>query len=208
MGKNIGQTVGYVRVSTADQSTARQDQQLQGLSLDRVFTDIASGKDANRPQLTAALMHLREHDVLYVHSMDRLARNLEDLRKIVTDLTDRGVTVKFIKEGLEFDRTANSVSKLLLSIMGAFAEFERNLIRERQREGIAIAKSKGVYKGRKPSLTSEQQSELIEAVRAGAKKSDLMRQFGVSRQTLYNYLAGYRCLSLLSRRLIRPKNQK
>ena len=190
MDKRIGQCVGYVRVSTVDQNTARQIQQLQGLNLDRVFTDIASGKDANRPQLTAALMHLREHDVLYVHSMDRLARNLEDLRKIVTGLTDRGVTVKFIKEGLEFDRTANSVSKLLLSIMGAFAEFERNLIRERQREGIAIAKSKGAYKGRKPSLTSEQQSELIEAVRAGAKKSDLMRQFGVSRQTLYNYLAG------------------
>ena len=188
MGKNIGQTVGYVRVSTADQSTARQDQQLQGLSLDRVFTDIASGKDANRPQLTAALMHLREHDVLYVHSMDRLARNLEDLRKIVTDLTDRGVTVKFIKEGLEFDKNANSVSKLLLSIMGAFAEFERNLIRERQREGIAIAKSKGVYKGRKPALTKEQQVELIGAVKAGSKISDLMRQFGVSRQTLYNYL--------------------
>jgi DNA invertase Pin-like site-specific DNA recombinase len=173
MGKNIGQTVGYVRVSTADQSTARQDQQLQGLSLDRVFTDIASGKDANRPQLTAALMHLREHDVLYVHSMDRLARNLEDLRKIVTDLTDRGVTVKFIKEGLEFDKNANSVSKLLLSIMGAFA----------------IAKSKGVYKGRKPALTKEQQVELIGAVKAGTKKSDLMRQFGVSRQTLYNYIA-------------------
>ena len=189
MGKNIGQTVGYVRVSTADQSTARQDQQLQGLSLDRVFTDIASGKDANRPQLTAALMHLREHDVLYVHSMDRLARNLEDLRKIVTDLTDRGVTVKFIKEGLEFDKNANSVSKLLLSIMGAFAEFERNLIRERQREGIAIAKSKGVYKGRKPALTKEQQVELIGAVKAGSKISDLMRQFGVSRQTLYNYIA-------------------
>ena len=188
MGKNIGQTVGYVRVSTADQSTARQDQQLQGLSLDRVFTDIASGKDANRPQLTAALMHLREHDVLYVHSMDRLARNLEDLRKIVTDLTDRGVTVKFIKEGLEFDKNANSVSKLLLSIMGAFAEFERNLIRERQREGIAIAKTNGVYKGRKPALTKEQQTQLIEAVRAGVKKSDLMRQYGISRQTLYNYL--------------------
>jgi len=189
MSKNIGQSVGYVRVSTADQNTARQTHQLQGLSLDRVFTDIASGKDANRPQLTAALMHLREHDVLYVHSMDRLARNLEDLRKIVTDLTDCGVTVKFIKEGLEFDKNANSVSKLLLSIMGAFAEFERNLIRERQREGIAIAKSNGVYKGRKPALTAEQQSELIEAVRAGVKKSDLMRQFGVSRQTLYNYLA-------------------
>ena len=146
MSKSGGQSVGYVRVSTADQNTARQTHQLAGLSLDRVFTDIASGKDTNRPQLTAALIHLREQDVLYVHSMDRLARNLEDLRKIVTDLTDRGVTVKFIKEGLEFDKNANSVSKLLLSIMGAFAEFERNLIRERQREGIAIAKTNGVYK--------------------------------------------------------------
>jgi DNA invertase Pin-like site-specific DNA recombinase len=189
MGKSIGQSVGYVRVSTADQNTARQTQQLQGLSLDRLFIDIASGKDANRPQLNAALMHLREHDVLYVHSMDRLARNLEDLRRIVTDLTSRGVTVKFIKEGLEFDKNANSVSKLLLSIMGAFAEFERNLIRERQREGIAIAKTKGAYKGRKPVLSPSQQVALCEQLKAGAKKSDLVRQLGISRQTLYNYVA-------------------
>lgn len=184
-----GQAVGYVRVSTADQNTARQTQQLDGLNLDRVFVDVASGKDTNRPQLAAALAHLREGDVFYIHSMDRLARNLEDLRRIVTELTDRGVTVKFIKEGLEFDKNANSVSKLLLSIMGAFAEFERNLIRERQREGIAIAKTKGAYKGRKPVLSPEQQIALSEQVKAGVKKSDLVRQFGVSRQTLYNYIA-------------------
>lgn len=184
-----GQSIGYVRVSTADQNTARQTHQLEGLNLDRIFIEVASGKDVNRPQLKAALEHMREFDTFYVHSMDRLARNLEDLRKIVSDLTDRGVTVKFIKEGLEFDKNANSLSKLLLSIMGAFAEFERNLIRERQREGIAIAKSKGAYKGRKPALSPEQQVSLCEQVKAGAKKSDLVRQFGISRQTLYNLLA-------------------
>jgi len=182
-----GQAVGYVRVSTADQNTARQTQQLEGLNLDRVFTEVASGKDTNRPQLKAALAHLREGDVFYIHSMDRLARNLDDLRRTVTELTDRGVAVKFIKEGLEFDKNANSVSKLLLSIMGAFAEFERNLIRERQREGIAIAKTKGVYKGRKPVLTPEQQAELHARILNGESKSAIAHSLNISRQTLYNY---------------------
>ena len=185
---STGQAIGYVRVSTADQNTARQILQLQDLKLDRVFTEVASGKDTNRPQLNAALMHLREHDVLYVHSMDRLARNLEDLRKIVMGLTERGVTVKFIKEGLEFDKNANSLSKLLLSIMGAFAEFERNLIRERQREGIEIAKSKGRYKGRKPALTSEQQIEIKKRASNHESKASLARSFNVTRETIYKYL--------------------
>ena len=183
-----GQSIGYVRVSTADQNTDRQTRQLEGLNLDRIFTEVASGKDVNRPQLKAALEHMREFDTFYVHSMDRLARNLEDLRKIVADLTERGVTVKFMKEGLEFDKNANSLSKLLLSIMGAFAEFERNLIRERQREGIEIAKTKGAYKGRKPALTSEQVLNLKELQKSGQSKSKLANDFGISRQTLYKYL--------------------
>lgn len=186
---NNGQSVGYIRVSTVDQNTARQVQQLEGLSLDRVFIDVASGKDTNRPQLKAALAHLREGDMFYVHSMDRLARNLEDLRRTVSELTERGVTVKFIKENLAFDKNASSISKLLLSIMGAFAEFERNLIRERQREGIEIAKTNGVYKGRKPSLGDEQIKWLREQVKSGQNKSQLANKLGISRQTLYTYLS-------------------
>lgn len=152
-----GKRVGYIRVSSVDQSEVRQ---LDGVSLDKRFTDRASGKDTKRPQLQAALEYLRDGDVLVVHSMDRLARNLDDLRKIVIDLTGRGVVVEFEKEKLSFTSETNAMSTLLLSVTGAFAEFERSLIKERQREGIAIAKRAGVYKGRKPSLTSERAKEL------------------------------------------------
>ena len=143
-----GQVVGYIRVSSLDQNTERQ---LDGRKLDRTFTDKASGKDTNRPELQAAIDYVREGDRLVVHSMDRLARNLDDLRKLVSDLTAHGVVVEFVKECLIFTGEEKAMSKLLLSVMGAFAEFERSLIRERQREGIALAKQKGVYAGRKPA---------------------------------------------------------
>ena len=133
--------IGYIRVSTVDQNTERQ---LDGLKLDKVFTDKASGKDVNRPQLKAAREYVREGDRLVVHSLDRLARNLVDLKNIVSELTARDVTVQFVKENLTFTNEDNAMSNLLLSVMGAFAEFERALIRERQREGIALAKKRGV----------------------------------------------------------------
>jgi DNA invertase Pin-like site-specific DNA recombinase len=119
--------------------------------------------------------------------MDRMARNLDDLRAIVLGLTKRGVEVEFLKEGLTFTGDDNAMSKLLLSMMGAFAEFERSLILERQREGIAIAKAKGVYKGRKPSLTPDRANELRFRVASGEKKAALAREFGISRETLYSY---------------------
>ena len=122
-----------------------------------------------------------------VHSMDRLARNLDDLRKIVLGLTQRGVIVEFEKELLAFTSEDNAMSNLLLSVMGAFAEFERSLIRERQREGIALAKKAGVYKGRKPSLTPERAEELRKRVAAGEKRAALAREFSISRETLYTY---------------------
>src|SRR5689334_15803045 len=131
-----GQRVGYIRVSTLDQSTARQ---LDGVDLDKVFEDKASGKDTHRPQLKACLAHLREGDTLIVHSMDRLARNLTDLRALVDDLVARGVAVQFVKEGQTFTGKADHMARLMLNLMGSFAEFEREIIRERQREGIAIA---------------------------------------------------------------------
>jgi DNA invertase Pin-like site-specific DNA recombinase len=176
--------VGYIRVSSLDQNTERQ---LDGQDLDKVFTDKASGKDTKRPQLQAALDYLREGDILVVHSMDRLARNLDDLRRIVLGLTSKGVLVEFVKECLTFTGADSAMSQLLLSVMGAFAEFERSLIRERQREGIALAKKAGVYKGRKPSLTDEQAQQLRARITAGEKKAALAREFGISRETVYQY---------------------
>jgi DNA invertase Pin-like site-specific DNA recombinase len=181
-----GVRVGYTRVSTVDQNTERQ---LDGIQLDKLFTDKASGKDANRPQLQAALQYVREGDTFIVHSMDRLARNLDDLRKVVSDLTARGVVVEFVKEHLIFTGKDTALSKLLLNVMGAFAEFERALMRERQREGIELAKAKGVYAGRKPKLTPDRIAELKRrAKKKGANKAELAREFKISRETLYVYL--------------------
>ena len=179
-----GKRIGYIRVSSVDQNEMRQ---LEDVQRDTRFTDKASGKDTKRPQLQAALDYLRDGDVLVVHSMDRLARNLDDLRRIVIGLTGRGVVVEFVKEHLTFTREDNAMSKLLLSVMGAFAEFERSLLRERQREGIALAKKAGVYKGRKPSLPPERVAQLRARVAAGEKKAALAREFGISRETLYQY---------------------
>lgn len=176
--------VGYLRVSTVDQNTARQ---LDGIELDKVFTDHATGKDTNRPELARMLEFLRDGDHLVVHSMDRLARNLGDLRAIVDRLTSRGVVVEFVKESLTFTGQDSPMSNLLLSVMGAFAQFERELLKERQREGIAIAKKAGVYKGRHPVLTRERAVELREKIALGIPKAKLAREFGISRTSLYSY---------------------
>ncbi len=180
-----GQVVGYVRVSTLDQKT---DRQLVGVDVHRTFTDHASGKDTDRPQLAQMIAYVREGDTVVVHSMDRLARNLEDLRALVRMLTGKGVRVQFVKESLTFTAEASPMSQLLLNVMGSFAEFERALIRERQREGIAVAKRKGVYKGRKRVLTPDQVAEIVRQVDARAKKARLAREYGVSRETIHRYL--------------------
>jgi len=181
-----GQRIGYRRVSTLDQTTARQ---LDGITVDQVFEDKASGKDVKRPQLAAMLKHVRKGDTIIVHSMDRLARSLDDLRKLVLDLTRRGVRIQFMKESLTFTGDDSPMANLMLSMIGAVGEFERSLILERQREGIAIAKAKGVYKGRKPSLSVERIKELKKRVKAGEAKSALAKEFGISRQTLYTSIA-------------------
>ena len=180
--------VAYVRVSSVDQNTDRQLEGIQGLSPDKIFTDKCSGKDTKRPQLDAMLAYVREGDTLVVHSLDRLGRNLDDLRRLVSQLNGRGVAVQFLKENLTFTGDDNAMSKLLFNMLGSFAEFERSLIRERQREGIALAKKAGVYRGRKPSLTAEQADDLRKRVAAGGKKAVLAREFGISRETLYAYL--------------------
>jgi DNA invertase Pin-like site-specific DNA recombinase len=131
---------------------------------------------------------VREGDIVLVHSMDRLARNLDDLRRIVRELTAKGVQVQFVKEQLTFTGDDTAMSTLLLSVMGAFAEFERQLGKERQREGIALAKQRGAYRGRKRSLTDEQVTDLRQRASSGTAKTTLAREFGVSRETVYQYL--------------------
>ncbi len=117
-----GQRIGYIRVSTFDQNPERQ---LEGVKVDRAFSDKASGKDVKRPQLEALISFARTGDTVVVHSMDRLARNLDDLRRIVQTLTQRGVHIEFVKEHLSFTGEDSPMANLMLSVMGAFAEFER-----------------------------------------------------------------------------------
>jgi DNA invertase Pin-like site-specific DNA recombinase len=181
-----GKRIGYVRVSSVDQNTVRQ---LYGVQLDKTFTDKASGKDTNRPQLKAALDYLRDGDVLVVHSMDRLARNITDLLQTVEALNGRGVAVEFVKESLTFTGDDSAMSRLMLTIMGGVAEFERAMIRERQLEGIAKAKQAGKYRGRKSTMTAAQVRAIRDRAAAGEKKAALAREFGVTRQTIYNLIA-------------------
>jgi DNA invertase Pin-like site-specific DNA recombinase len=180
-----GQRIGYVRVSTLDQNAERQ---LEGVQLDRLFTDHASGKDTERPQLKALLAYAREGDTVVVHSMDRLARNVDDLRRMVQEQTRRGVRVQFIKENLLFTGEDSPMANLMLTVLGAVGQFERELIRERQREGIALAKQRGVYRGRRRALSPERIAELRARAAGGEKKARLAREFGISRETLYQYL--------------------
>ncbi|MEV0108204.1 recombinase family protein [Nocardia sp. NPDC050799] len=168
-----------------DQNTVRQ---LDGIEVEKTFTDKASGKDTSRPKLDELLAFVREGDEVIVHSMDRLARNLDDLRQLVRSLTSKGVKVVFVKESLTFTGDDSPMANLLLSVMGAFAEFERALIPERQREGIAAAKARGAYTGRAPALTTEQVEQVCARAEAGESKSVLATEFGVTRQTIYNHL--------------------
>lgn len=178
--------IGYVRVSSFDQNPERQ---LEGVTLNKKFIDKASGKStSSRPQLEALLDYIRDGDTIVVHSMDRLARNLDDLLRLVTQLTAKEVRIEFLKEGLTFTGEDSPIAKLLLSVMGAVAEFERSLIRERQREGIALAKKRGAYKGRKAVLSQEQINEIKTRVAMGDRKSHIANDFGISRETLYQYL--------------------
>ena len=180
-----GQRIGYVRVSSFDQNA---DRQLEHLNADRVFTDKASGRDTDRPQLQALLAYAREGDTVVVHSMDRLARNVDDLRRIVLSENKRGVRIEFVKENLFFTGEDSPMSNLMLSVLGAVAQFERDLIRDRQREGIALAKQRGAYKGRRRALSPERIEELKIRSAGNEKRALLAREFGISRETLYQYL--------------------
>src|SRR5262249_43672689 len=146
-----GHRIGYVRVSSQDQNPERQ---LDGVPLDKVFVERASGKDTQRPTLQEMSGYAREGDTVVVHSMDRLARNVDDHRRRVQTLSGKGVNVEFRKETLTFTGDDSPMSQLLLTMLGAVAQFERDLIRERQKEGIALAKARGVYFGRNRKLSA------------------------------------------------------
>ncbi|GAA6168456.1 recombinase family protein [Sessilibacter corallicola] len=180
-----GQRIGYVRVSSIDQNPGRQ---LEGVELDRRFIDRASAKDINRPELLNLLSFIREGDILIVHSMDRLARNLIDLRNLIMELTGKGIKIQFVKECLEFSGEDSPMAMLLLSVMGAFSEFERELLKERQKEGIALAKKRGVYRGRKKKLSDNQVLEIKDRIALCESKTSVAKDIGISRETLYQYL--------------------
>lgn len=178
-------SVGYIRVSSVDQKT---DRQLDGLALDKVFEDKASAADTKRPNLEACLDFIREGDILSVHSIDRLARNLRDLLRLIEQITAKGVSVTFHKEHLTFTGQSDPFQTLQLQIIGAVAEFERALIKERQREGIAKAKEKGKHLGRVRKLSDEQETTIRARAGAGEEKIKLAEEYGISRQSIYRIL--------------------
>lgn len=183
-----GQKVGYARVSSKGQNLERQIAQLKAEKVFTYFTDEQSGSTRDRPGLHQALMYLRTGDQLIVTSMDRCARSLTDLHAIVDELVGRGVSVKFLKEGQTYSKDSTPIAKLMLGLLGSVAEFERSIIRERQAEGIARAKQRGVYKGRPASLTPQQLAEIRRLVEVGVPRAEVARRFGVSRTTIWRVL--------------------
>jgi len=183
-----GQKVGYARVSSKDQNLERQTAALKKEKCFRIFDDTASGSSTNRPGLDGALNYVRPGDQLVVTSMDRLARSLIDLHRLVDNLTARDISVKFLKEGQTYSLNSTPIAKLMLGLLGSVAEFERSIIRERQAEGIARAKARGVYKGRAKALTDEQLAQAQEWMNAGVSKAEVARRLSIGRTTLYNYL--------------------
>lgn len=184
-----GQIIGYARVSSADQNLARQLEQLKSICPDKIFEDKASGATTDRPAFQQMMGYVREGDTVVVCSMDRLARNLSDLLNVTKELQTKGVSIKFLKESIHLDATGNDVAmtKLLMSMLGAVAEFERSMIRERQREGIELAKKRGVYKGRKPTDIRVIE-KAKEKIALGVPLAKAARDVGIARSTLYRRL--------------------
>jgi DNA invertase Pin-like site-specific DNA recombinase len=172
-------SIGYIRVSSTDQNTARQ---LDGVTLDEVFTDKVSAANTDRPELQAMLRHVRKGDALHVHSIDRLARSLEDLLALVKGLIGKGVAVSFHKEQLHFTGEANPMQELMLGLLGSVAQFERALILERQKEGIAKAKERGVYKGRAKTVDDDAIRKAM--AQDGASFRKVAKALGVSLSTV------------------------
>jgi len=182
--------IGYIRVSSATQNL---DRQLDGITLDVLYEEKISGKDRNRPELENMLKAVTTGDNVHVHSMDRLARDMVDLCNLVSEITRKGAAIIFHKENLTFaGAKADPMSELMLGILGSVAQFERAIIRERQAEGIAKAKERGVYAkhGRKAEITQATIEELKSRVAAGEPKARVAKDLGISRDSLYRLLKG------------------
>lgn len=178
-------SIGYMRVSTADQETGRQ---LDNIVLDKVFEEKISSAAPNRPILAECLNYLREGDIFYVHSIDRLARNLIELQSIVSSLVDKGVEVRFYTENLTFSKGSSPMQELMLQVLGAFAQFERKLIKERQLEGINNAKRQGRYLGRPKKISDEDKKVIIEMHQNGCTPSFIAEKFNVSLSLVYKLI--------------------
>ena len=177
---------GYTRVSTADQST---DRQLDSVKLDKTFTDKVSGSIKERPELTKLIAQVRTGDVIHVHSIDRIARNLQHLQEMITEINAIGVAVHFHKENMIFDGSNNPMQKMQMQMMGAVAEFERSMINERTREGREIAKAKGVKFGRKPKLTAKQIVQIKQDKSDGKPANAIAIDLDISRKSVYRALS-------------------
>lgn len=176
--------VGYIRVSSIEQSTERQ---LDGIELDEIFEEKISAKDCQRVELKKCLQFLRKQDTLYVHSICRLARNQRDLLNIVEGLVNKGVVVKFVTENLEFGNVDNPMNNLLLHVLGAVAQFERSLTKQRQLEGIRKAKEKGVRFGKK-ALSKQKIKKINERKKEGWSVKRISFEMDVAASTIYKYL--------------------
>ncbi|MFW1916128.1 recombinase family protein [Acinetobacter sp. ULE_I064] len=194
MTSKKGLRVGYIRVSSLYQNTERQ---LAGIDLDRCYTDKITGIKSDRPQLNAMIEFVRDGDLVIVHSLDRLARDLFLLIEIVRKLNSKGVSIQFLKENITFNSVnKNPMDELVFHVFGAVAQFQRSILKEAQREGIEIAKKKGVYKGRKKSLNDDEEAQLLDillkknsnvAEYKKMKYAEIARKFDITPVTLWRY---------------------
>ena len=173
--------IAYIRVSTIEQNESRQVEAMKKYNIQKWYVEKASAKDTNRPKLREMLDFAREGDVIHVHDFSRLARSTKDLLEIVEMLAKKGISLQSNKEQID---TSNSTGKLMLTMIGAIAEFERNTLLERQREGIAVAKREGKYKGRKPIRIPDMQMYYQKYMSREVSKVQLARDLHISRPTL------------------------
>ena len=182
--------IAYVRVSTLEQNESRQIEALEKFNIDKWFTEKVSGKDTNRPQLQLMIDYVREGDTVYIHDFSRLARNTKDLLEIIEKLNNKGVTLVSNKESID---TSTPQGKLMVTMIGAIYEFELSNLHDRQKEGIAIAKAEGKYKGRKPINVSQDtfEDEYNKYMSREISKVELAKRLGVSRPTLDKLIKEY-----------------
>ena len=180
-----GQRVGYIRISTDSQHT---DRQLVGIPLDKTFTDIATGSNTKREQFQEMMRYLREGDTLFVHELDRIGRNMMEVMETVNILMKRGVIIEFITERLRYTPNPTPIEELMFHISSSYSQFETKVRARRQAEGIAEAKKRGAYKGRKPAYTHDKKIEMKKKIDLGIPKARVAREYGISKVTMYKYL--------------------